>query len=187
MSLNIFTTTGHNGRSSFPSGVGIFNIVDEPPHKIDSLLFGNLAHFGIGIDYNHESRYGFTVLLDHSVHTSSTVDFNIRKQFNFTENLVSNIFGFASVTKLNHGENFLTYGAGLEFNQVQGSGVAVGVQIEPSYGLTLDLLLKKRLKLTIDKRIIIDLFIKMSKIILNEGPTEPPRFSLEVYLSKAVD
>lgn len=188
LSLRIDTVFGDSG-SGVPSGAGVINLLNDPPHRLDALLYGALSNFGYGVDYKHINGHGLTILLTHALHTSNSLDLNTRINL-FTSSSSSsqiNIQTFCNVIKYFEDETFFKYGSSIDFIHINNHGISIGIQQNTYTDDTIvDFTIKQ--SLFIRKSTSIEISIKATKTFnfVNYFLTRPLNLIFELTFSRVV-
>lgn len=189
LSLRIDTSFG-DPRSGLPSGVGIFNILNEPPHRIDALLYGTLSKYGCGFDYKHTDGHGFTILM-HTMNTSNSLDLNgkINLLSSTSSDTQINFETFCNINKYIQDDTYLKYGTSIELIRVLQHGLSIGIQHDTYTDDTIvDFTMKRNLFTTKDTGTSIEISIKATKTFnfVNYYLTRPLNLIFELTFSRDV-
>lgn len=186
LSLRISTGLG-DSNNIWPSNYGVFNLINEPPHRLDALVFGNFSDYGCGLDFAHEDLLSTTLILEHCAQMYSTIDLNVKRRLWQNDQLEINGLGFLTSSKVVEGDTFSTYGFGFEMNQLTGeNGIAVTAQLQPDdEELKLDVVLKRNIISTKDTNTRVDLSVNITKKFSPGRDAQPLGLVLEVSFSRA--
>lgn len=187
LSLRIETTSGDS--HGLPSGVGVFNVVNDPSHQIDVLLFGTLANFGTGVDYKHIGGHAITILLMHTPHTSTTLDITGKLNVfsSISSNTQINFDPYLAITNHIQDDTFFKYGASVEFIRVNQHGVSMGIQHDTYNEDTIvDFTIKRVLFTTSGTSIEISIKATKTFNFVNYYLTKPPNFIFELTFLRDV-